>query len=385
MEITDLLYSIVGDALNAPVRCILQEDRASVLHWQVEPMVGGVGNPVSAGLFRFQGVAQAGEEQRPWSLVLKAVQSPPDVAMQGTTSLASHYWNYWKRELYAYRSEILSSLPEGLAAPRCCGWAELPGERGWLWLEDIQDSYQGEWSLERFVLAARHLGRLNGAYCQPGSLPDEPWLGRDLLLQWIEAADVDLAPFCEIERWRSYWEHPLTRRRYPGAEDNAFYWMIRERGRFAHVLQRLPRTLCHGDTYPTNLMSRGLPGGEEQTVALDWGLLGIGPLGDDLGQLAFGAQDSPGDEDWHARLEALFAGYQAGLSDSICHPDPLLLRFGFAACAALRVGMYQLVMIQQAIESGEWYEGEPASQPPFEARLAEEAYRLLVDVENRVG
>ncbi len=37
-------------------------------------------------------------------------------------------------------------------------------------------------------------------------------------------------------------------------------------------------------------MSRKLADGREQTVALDWALVNIGPIGNDLGQLVFGAQ-----------------------------------------------------------------------------------------------
>ncbi len=47
------------------------------------------------------------------------------------------HWNYWKRETLVYQSDLLETLPEGMVAPRCFGWVELPGNIAGLWLEDV--------------------------------------------------------------------------------------------------------------------------------------------------------------------------------------------------------------------------------------------------------
>ena len=77
----------------------------------------------------------------------------------------------------------------------------------------------------------------------------------------------------------------------------------------------LPHTLCHGDTYPTNFKSRRAAGGE-QTVALDWALVGIETVGDDLGQLVFGAQTDLAGVDPVKVDRTLFESYINGLLDS---------------------------------------------------------------------
>ena len=46
---------------------------------------------------------------------------------------------YWRRELEAYRSGLLTEGAGGLAAPHCYGVEERPDGAVWLWLEDVRD------------------------------------------------------------------------------------------------------------------------------------------------------------------------------------------------------------------------------------------------------
>ena len=238
---------------------------------------GGAGNPVSVGLYRFEGTGKEGNESLAWSVILKVLQSPANVGMvnMGEGENQAH-WNYWKRELLVYQSGLLEMLPDGMASPRCFGAVEQPGNTAWLWLEDITDSFAGAWSLARYALTARHLGRLNGMFGTLRPLPTNPWVGANLTQQWGGA----FQPY-----WQALpWEHHRILERYHRA--NSFQRLLQEYERFQTRLNLLPRTICHGDTYPTNFMSRKLADGREQTVALDWALVNIGPIGDDLGSLS---------------------------------------------------------------------------------------------------
>lgn len=358
------------------VRQALQRDRFEVLDWQVRQLGGGAGNPVSAGLYRFTGSGQDGSRRLAWSVILKTIQSPANVGWEnmGEGDDQTH-WNYWKRELLVYRSDLLTTLPEGMAAPRCYGAVELPGDMAWLWLEDIGDVYDGVWSLDRYALAARHLGRLNGVYLSSRPLPDFPWLSRQRTRQWLAMDPL----------WQMLpWDHPRLLRRYPRPEANAFRRLLFENNRFLVMLDLLPKTLCHGDTYPTNFKTRRLDGVQEQTVALDWALVGVETIGDDLGQLVYGAQMSlpearPADID-----NALFESYLAGLQDSGCRPDPRLVRFGYVTSAAVRVGLFQLVLLSEELKQGDAAavtDGEQAAAAdPFEVTMANEAYELLAAI-----
>jgi hypothetical protein len=67
------LSKIDATVLTAPVRCALKNDTAEVLDWQVNQIGGGIGNPVSVGLYRIAGHAQAGGQPVDWSLILKII------------------------------------------------------------------------------------------------------------------------------------------------------------------------------------------------------------------------------------------------------------------------------------------------------------------------
>jgi hypothetical protein len=155
--------------------------------------------------------------------------------------------------------------------------------------------------------------------------------------------------------------------------------MLLEKEKFLAGLERLPKTLCHGDTFPTNFRSRSL-NGEESTLAMDWALVGIAPIGDDLGQLMYGAFLTFPGADKRQIDGLLFDSYLEGLKDEGCHVDPLLVRFGFTTSAALRVGLF--ILITAAMEpldarsAGEASDSS-AVEDCFEIAMAREAYRLL--------
>ncbi len=52
-------------------------------------------------------------------------------------------------------------------------------------------------------------------------------------------------------------------------------------------LARLPQTVDHNDAWRANLLSHLTPHGEEETVAVDWALAGIGAIGQPLSELVF--------------------------------------------------------------------------------------------------
>jgi hypothetical protein len=374
IEPSSHLQSIDASTLTPVVRQALQRDLLQILDWRVNQLGGGAGNPVSVGLYRFEGAGQDREERLTWSLILKIIQSPANV---GEVNLGEgddqSHWNYWKRELFLYQSDLLKTLPEGMAAPQCYATIERPGNIAWLWLEDVIDAYEGVWTLERYAWTARHLGRLNGSYLSKSPWTAFPWLGKHLTRQWVHILAPD---------WQAIpWDHPRVLNRYPRPERNPFRRMLLDNARFLAKLDLLPKTVCHGDTYPTNFKARHLSGGEDQTVALDWALAGIAPLGDDLGQFAFGAHTNlkaadPADID-----EALFESYLDGLRDTGCSADPQQIRFGYTASAALRIGLFQLVLLGEELKKNETVLEHAVSPAPipdcFEVTMANEAYELL--------
>jgi hypothetical protein len=371
-DVPSALRAVNESKLAAIVRTSLQRQNFCIQGWQVHKLDGGVGNPVSIGLYRFEGIGVDRGEWLDWSVILKVIQSPANLGYSdfGEGDDQAH-WNYWKRELLVYQSGWLETLPDGLNAPSCYEVNELPGNIAGIWLEDINDSYSGTWPLYRYALAARHLGRLNGTYISRRELPSYPWFSQQRTRQWL-----NLVP------WRDFpWDHPRVQQQFPSSEGNSFRRMLEDHKRFLTMLDQLPRTISHGDTYPTNFKSRRMHRDHDQTVALDWALTGIEPIGDDLGQLVYGTWLNLKGYKLQDISDTLFASYINGLQDKYCHIDPDLVRFGYTASAAFRVGLFKLVLLRQELAQ----ENQPAVHrisPPiatdtFETVMADEATRLL--------
>ena len=40
-----------------------------------------------------------------------------------------------------------------------------------MWLEDVSESTDAQWTLEQYAIAARHLGQMNGSFLTDRALP----------------------------------------------------------------------------------------------------------------------------------------------------------------------------------------------------------------------
>jgi hypothetical protein len=257
-------------------------------------------------------------------------------------------------------------LPDGLAVPRFYGAGELSGDVAYLWMEEVGDDYPDGWPLEQYALAARHLGRLNGAHVGGEPWPQWPWLSRRRLWQW----------FTMLSEWRTLsWVHPLVSSYFPAAEVGALRRLLWAHEEFLTRLDRLPQTVSHGDTYPTNLKARRPAAGQEQTVALDWALAGVCSIGYDLGSLAFGAYLNRPEATLTEIDDALFMSYLDGLRDVGYRIDADMVRFGYTTAAALSIASFQFWMLDFLIRQGQT---DPAAMDRrgFEAAMAEQAWEL---------
>jgi hypothetical protein len=371
-DIPSVLRSINDSKMSAVVRKALNREDFRIQGWQARKIDGGSGNPISLGTYRFEGVGNDHDEWLDWSILLKIIQSPANLGYDNYGEGVNHsHWNYWKRELLAYQSGWLDTLPEGIRTPQCYDTVEIPGNIGGIWLEDVNDSFSGNWPLHRFALAARHLGRLNGIYVSHRELPRFPWLSTYRTRQWL-----NMIP------WRDFpWDHPLVWHKYPNPGTDNFRSMLQESELFLNKLEQLPKTVCHGDTYPINFVSRRLPRNQDQTIATNWSQVGIEPLGDDLGQLVYGTYMALRGYRLSDISETLFTGYVNGLQDSGCRVDAQLVRFGYAVSAAFRIGLSRLVHLDEKIKRDSNYNPHNGlsslANEPFESYMAGEAYRML--------
>jgi hypothetical protein len=371
-DMPTVLRSINESKMSTIVRQSLNRSSFRIQGWRARKLEGGMGNPASMGIYRFEGVGSDRHEWLDWSILLKIIQSPANLGYDNySDNQDPSHWNYWKRELLLYQSGWLETLPEGIRAPGCYDALEIPGNMGGIWLEDVRDSFSGNWPLHRYALAARHLGRLNGIYISRRELPTFPWLSRQRTRQWLNTIP-----------WQDFpWDSPMVRQQIPKPGMDDFRSMLDESERFLARLEQLPKTISYGDSNPINFISRRLPRNQEQTVAMNWSQAGIEPIGDDLGQLVYGTYNTLKGYKLRDISETLFISYINGLQDSGCRLDTQLVRFGYVTSAAFRMGLAKLVRLDGQLKREEDIIPQHPTRTflaePFESFMASEAYQLL--------
>ena len=324
LDIRGPLVEMASGRLQELVPKALGEPRAVLGEWEAVPLKGPFGAlDVARSVFNIRGMARVGVAERPWSLVLKVLG--PAAGPDDPTRM-----RYWKREMLLYSSGLLGDLPAGLRAPRFYGCDEPVDSVVWLWLEHIREDGERVWPIARWALAARHLGRFNGAYLAGRSLPRAPWLSGRRLRTSLERHDSLVAQIATAP------DNPEVCRWWPPQVVAAILRLWEERDAFCDALERLTQTFCHGDAIRRNLLARR--DGAEETVAIDWEFAGHYAVGEEVGQTLSVASAFYDIEpaDLPALDEALFANYLDGLHDVGWRGAPTQVRFAYAAHAALR-------------------------------------------------
>lgn len=295
--------------------------------WRAVSLGDPAAASATAGLWRIEA------EDGSWSLVLKLVHHSKRGHENWLSSAEPDDPMYWRREPLAYTSGLLDSLAGGLRAPRCLHSAARPDGSVALWLEDLGGAAES-WSLERYGLAARHLGQAQGEFLAGRPLPTERWLSRDWLRAYVERRRDAVERPIPAEAWRT----ELVRASLPRALEDWARDAWRSHRRTLALLDQLPRTVCHCDFWPPNLFAEKLPGGGERTVAVDWAYVGIGAVGEDVGNLVpdtlfdFFVEAERGGE----LLEAVRESYLEGLREAGWRGDERLVAFGLAASASVK-------------------------------------------------
>jgi hypothetical protein len=332
--------------LEGPVRSVLGDPGAQVEEWRSEPVAYDFLNPSSGGVYRVAGTACG----RAWRLVLKVTQAPQGVAPELAEVLREAV--RWDRELHAYESGFLGRLDGGIVAAACHGSARRGDATGWLWLEDLGGAPAPS-SLVDWSRVASALGGFNGGFLGRGAVPDEPWLGRRWLRVWV----TQVTP-------QSFWEPSRVPAEHPLRERLLALWAARET--LLAAVEALQPTCCHLDAHHRNLFLR-----EDDVVAIDWGVVGLAPPGEELASTLVGTVASgefPA-EDVRELAEALYDPYLEGLRAAGWRGDQRDVRLAFAAAGGRRVF---------AVLAG------PAPLAAFLLDLGEEAMSLVGEKRLRV-
>ena len=302
-------------------RAALGDPRAEVASWERTPLSWLAVASTTAELVRYSGTSANGP---PWSAILKVLRRPE------TGSTAD-----WRREADVYASPFLDSLPPGITAPRVYA-IDSGDDRVSLWLEDVVESV-AVWPLARYAVAARDLGRFNGAYLAGRAKPDAPPLRNDWLAGWVSRAG-DQSP--EALDDPGVTDHELVRRAVPPTYFERMRALHRHRARLLAALARLPHTVSHLDAWRANLIARDSDDATE-TVAIDWSLLGLAPAGQEIAVFVNGARVwlSLGAAEADAIGERSFSAYLEGLRDAGWAGVDGDVRFAYAASVPLWSGI----------------------------------------------
>lgn len=339
-SMSNRIERIDGARLQPLVRRALHSDTAEILSWNRQQVTTGIGGGLGGtAIYLFEGRAQDNERQVPWSLVLKVLEARKEESPE-----SSHYW---KREAELYHSRWLESLPGPLVAPRCFGVEEEADEGCWLWLEHLIDAIEDPWPLAHYGVVANHLGQFGGANAAPVGSPSWPWLSSKVIRDDVEHAAAN------IELIRRSSSHPFVQRVLPGNSRDDLFRLFDQRETFLRPLEKLPQVLCHFDAFRSNLFGQRNQDGLVKTVAIDWALVGSGPIGAEIVALVLVTLVA-GRVDWSLARDldaVVFAGYMEGLRTAGWRGDPRQVRLAYTAALTLRwIGVYGYVPITDYLQ-----------------------------------
>lgn len=277
-------------------------------------------NGVTAGVW----TVSAGERHAVLKVLTRRKQSEDSWA----ASDDPRHWNYWRREAHVYESGLAQAWrPYGIRAPRLLACVERADGDVALWLERLRGRPATRWRIPSHAAHARRLGAAQGAAeGSVGETPDQPWLSRGFLREYVGSKTFGRELLDDDEAW----QQPLIRDHFPPGLREDMVRLHHDREWFLHIMETLPRALNHLDHWPANLRTTG-----RDSALIDWSFTGDGALGEDIGNYipdTFFDLFLPA-----ARLpelaSAVYEAYVEGLREGGWRGNERLVRLGVCASA----------------------------------------------------
>jgi hypothetical protein len=368
MELPTRLHQLTASDLAPVVRKALDDSQAWPLTWEFDAL-DWTGNPATVALIRLAGIAQTKEVREvPWIVVLKVAA---DTDMTGDPLIDQYTHeaqgpNYWKREALAFSSGLLTGWPGPLMPVRCYGVNEESEDQVWIWLEAREGARpHALWAIEQLASAAYAFGAFAAQW--QAKLPDVaryPWLAQRWVRGWVSVVrPYAVDHFLEHNGCGhgSLVEPFLNKRaRHRIAE------LISDADELLATFESLPCTLAHHDRQWGNLFAATPAEFPARTVVIDWGFLGIAPIGCDLG-LHIGQNIFSWGIDQRRAAEhdqASTAAYLKGLRDFGWDGDANSIMFARATAAALNAATWQTMEVSWLCpEMAERFGPDEASWP----------------------
>ena len=259
------------EALLLPVLERELGEPSAAASWEIKALKPGAGNPTSLGVYRVWGQGKTASGDRPFSVVVKHLAT--GLPMMDASAPTS--WNYWKREIDFFESELASQIPTSINFPKYLGGSNLPDGTVLFWNGDLGDLEKSVWSWQEVLHATTLVAELNSI-----DLTDErkfPWLNRDQLEGWLELKPAFFEPIyplaieCALAK-------PETAEAYA-----TFGPYLNMQAELKDLLNAQRRIFVHGDFNLNNLVPRSPK--VERLIALDWQLCGLAAIGSEVAAL----------------------------------------------------------------------------------------------------
>ena len=300
-------FDLTAELLKPVVARLLSDESVSISSFEVVALKPGAGNPTSLGVYRVLGlVATEAQDDISFSVVVKHLgDGSPQI-----DSSAPESWNYWRREIELFESDIVERIPSHIRYPRYLGQSVLNDGTALFWNADLGDLAKSTWSWEQCLEAAALAADLN-------AMPTDgferfEWLNRNQVAGWGEFEKDWLDPYLDQLRAEADSQASLKN------QFDAIWPFYIDRSIIELAMSAGRQGFTHTDFNLNNLMPEA--GG---IIVLDWQLAGMGRIGSDVASIFNTAFELDVIEATRPQFEQLCAVYTQRFNEISSQPIDL--------------------------------------------------------------